>query len=177
MRPPGVHAPRELGVESEIRTYPRRAFDRRTRYQLHTAVGPRARETLREAGVLSARGAPLERPPKHVVGRSLLPGRVSARRGARRRLTLGSEGPHLELRASGIDGARLLSEIAAREGVTLATLERRAHAIAYAKGGEEIADLLAVAGRARRRFGSTSTRSSPAPAQTQTGSRMPTKRT
>jgi cell division protein WhiA len=140
---------RELGVESEIRTYPRRAFDRATRYQLHTAVGPRARETLetlREAGVLSARGAPLERPPKHVVGRSCC--RAAYLRGA----VLGGgslsgpNAPHLELRASGIDGARLLSEIAAREGVTLAILERRAHAIAYAKGGEAIADLLALAG-------------------------------
>src|SRR5690242_19170514 len=55
---------RELGVQSEIRTYPRRAFDRATRYQLHAAVDAGAREILREAGVLSDRGAPLERPPK-----------------------------------------------------------------------------------------------------------------
>ena len=60
---------RELGVQSEIRTYRRRAFDRVTRYQLHTAVDRRAREVLREAGVLSERGAPLERPPKRVVDR------------------------------------------------------------------------------------------------------------
>ena len=33
-----------------------------------------------------------------------------------------------------------------REGLTLRTAERRTHAIAYAKSGEEIADLLAVAG-------------------------------
>ena len=39
-----------------------------------------------------------------------------------------------------------LAEIAAREVVALRTLERRSHAIAYAKGGEEIADLLALAG-------------------------------
>ncbi len=137
---------RELGVQSEIRTYSRRAFDRATRYQLHTAVDQRARETLREAGVLSARGAPLERPPKHVVGRSCC-------RGAYLRGALlgggslsGPRAPHLELRTSGLDGARLLVEVAAREGVSLRTLERRTHAIAYAKGGDEIADLLALAG-------------------------------
>jgi DNA-binding protein WhiA len=137
---------RELGVESEIRTYPRRAFDRATRYQLHTVVGPRARETLREAGVLSARGAPLERPPKHVVGRSCCRGAYLRGAVLGGGSLSGPNAPHLELRASGIAGARLLSEIAAREGVTLATLERRAHAIAYAKGGEAIADLLALAG-------------------------------
>src|SRR5205085_11962560 len=46
---------RELGVESQIRTYPRRAFDKATRYQLHTAVDRRAREVLEEAGVLADR--------------------------------------------------------------------------------------------------------------------------
>jgi hypothetical protein len=137
---------RELGVESEIRTYPRRAFDRATRYQLHTVVDARARETLREAGVLSARGAPVERPPKHVVGRSCCRGAYLRGAVLGGGSLSGPNAPHLELRASGIDGAHLLSEIAAREGVTLATLERRSHAIAYAKRGEEIADLLALAG-------------------------------
>jgi DNA-binding protein WhiA len=137
---------RDLGVHSEIRTYRRRSFDQSTRYQLHTPVDDRAREVLREAGVLSGRGAPLERPPKHVVGRSCC-------RGAYLRGALlgggslsGPKAPHLELRASGIDGARQLAEIATREGVALRTLERRSHAIAYAKGGDEIADLLALAG-------------------------------
>src|SRR5438132_14234775 len=36
--------------------------------------------------------------------------------------------------------------VAARSGTSLRTLERRTHALAYAKSGEEIADLLAVAG-------------------------------
>src|SRR5215210_1110780 len=58
---------RDLGVRSEIRTYPRRAFDRATRYQLHVRLDARAREVLREAGVVSRAGAPLERPPKRVV--------------------------------------------------------------------------------------------------------------
>jgi DNA-binding protein WhiA len=137
---------RELGIHSEIRTYRRQAFDRATRYQLHVEVAEAAAEALREAGVVSARGAPLERPPKHVVGRSCCRGAYL--RGA----LLGSgtlSGPrdaHLELRTSGPDGARLLADIARQEGVALATLERRAHAIAYAKAVETIADLLALAG-------------------------------
>jgi hypothetical protein len=139
---------RDLGVRSEIRTYRRRAFDRATRYQLHVDVDVdrRALDVLREAGVLSAAGAPLERPPKRVVGRSCC-------RGAYLRGALlgggslsGPRRPHLELRATGIDGARFLADVAAREQVPLRATERRTHAIAYAKGGEAIADLLAVAG-------------------------------
>jgi DNA-binding protein WhiA len=137
---------RDLGVRSEIRTYRRRAFDRATRYQLHVDVDAHALAVLREAGVLSAAGAPLEHPPKRVVGRSCC-------RGAYLRGALlgsgslsGPRDPHLELRTSGIDGARFIAEVAAREDVTLAVGERRGHAIAYAKGHEAISDLLAVAG-------------------------------
>ena len=61
---------RDLGVQSEIRTYKQRSFDQATRYQLHVEVDDRALEVLREAGVLSSTGAPLEHPPKRVVGRS-----------------------------------------------------------------------------------------------------------
>src|SRR5207248_1152721 len=61
---------RGFGVEAEIRTYARRAFAGGTRYQLHVAGGPRALEVLHEAGVLSSSHAPLEAPPKRVVGRS-----------------------------------------------------------------------------------------------------------
>jgi len=137
---------RELGVESQIRTYPRHAFDKATRYQLHTAVDERVREVLQEAGVISDRGAPLERPPKRVVGRSCC--RSAYLRGALLGggSLSGPRSPHLELRANSLEGAGLLAEIAAREGLRLRTLERRTHAVAYAKSGEEIADLLAVAG-------------------------------
>jgi DNA-binding protein WhiA len=137
---------RDLGVHSEIRTYRRPAFDHATRYQLHVAVGTHALAVLREAGVLSASGAPLERPPKRVVGRSCC-------RGAYLRGALlgggslsGPRDPHLELRTSGVDGARFVAEVAAREDVTLAVVERRGHAVAYAKGHEAIGDLLAIAG-------------------------------
>ncbi len=137
---------RDLGVRSEIRTYSRRAFDRATRYQLHVEVDDRALEVLREAGVLSASGAPLEQPPKRVVGRSCC-------RGAYLRGAIlgagslsGPRDPHLELRAAGIGGARFLADVAAHADVILAVAERRAHAVAYAKGHEAICAVLALAG-------------------------------
>lgn len=137
---------RDLGVRSEIRTYRRSSFDRATRYQLHVEVDTRALAVLREAGVLSASGAPLEHPPKRVVGRSCC-------RGAYIRGALlgggslsGPRDPHLELRTSGIEGARFIADVAAHEEVRLAVAERRGHAVAYAKGHEAIGDILAVAG-------------------------------
>jgi cell division protein WhiA len=137
---------RDLGVQSEIRTYKRSSFDQATRYQLHVEVDERALTVLREAGVLSATGAPLEHPPKRVVGRTCC--RSAYLRGAL--LGAGSlsgpRDPHLEVRASGLGGARFIAEVAAREGVELAVTERRSHAVAYAKGHEPIADLLALAG-------------------------------
>jgi cell division protein WhiA len=137
---------RDLGVRSEIRTYQRRAFDRATRYQLHLEVDGAAAAMLREAGVLSSSGGPLELPPKRVVGRACC-------RGAYLRGALlgagslsGPKAPHLELRATGHEGAELLAAIAAAERVTLKVVERPTHAVAYAKAGETIADLLALAG-------------------------------
>jgi cell division protein WhiA len=137
---------RDLGVRSEIRTYRRHAFDQATRYQLHVEVDERARAVLREAGVLSASGGPLERPPKHVVGRSCC--RAAYLRGA----LLGAaslSGPRnaqLELRATGPEGARALANLAAAEGLALQVRDRGRYAVASAKGGETIADLLALAG-------------------------------
>jgi DNA-binding protein WhiA len=137
---------RGLGVRSEIRTYRRRAFDRPTRYQLHVEVDGRALALLREAGVLSASGAPLEQPPKRVVGRSCCRGAYV--RGAL--LGAGSLSgpcdPHLELRAATLDGARFLVDVAAREGVRLRAVERGQHAVAYAKGQGPIGEMLALAG-------------------------------
>jgi hypothetical protein len=137
---------RDLEVRSEIRTYARRAFDQATRYQLHVDVDEHALDVLREAGVLSPSGAPLEVPPKRVVGRSCC-------RGAYVRGALlgagslsGPRDPHLEIRASGIEGAQFIADVAAQEGVTLRVAERRSHAVAYAKGHETIEDVLALAG-------------------------------
>ena len=132
---------RAFGVESEIRTYSRRAFGRETRFQLHVSGESRAREVLHEAGVLSARFAPLERPPRRVVARTC------CRRAYLRGALLGSgslsgpRAPHLEIRTATVDGAELLASLA-----PLAAHDRGRHAVAYAKGVEAIADVLAAAG-------------------------------
>jgi DNA-binding protein WhiA len=137
---------RGFDVPSEIRTYRRRAFDRATRYQLRVPGDARALQVLHEAGILTANLAPLERPPKRVVGRACC--RAAYLRGAL--LGAGSvsgpRAPHLEIRSAGSTGAQLLAEIAAVEGLTLGIQERAGHALAYAKGTETIADLLALAG-------------------------------
>jgi len=58
----------------------------------------------------------------------------------------GPRGAHLELRTVDLDGARHLARVAAPEGFELGVVERRGHALAYAKGSETIADLLAFLG-------------------------------
>jgi DNA-binding protein WhiA len=137
---------RDLGVRSEIRTYRQRRFDRATRFELHVQVDDAALAVLREAGVLSATGAPLEAPPKRVVGRSCC--RCAYLRGAL--LAAGSlsgpRNPHLELRASSREGARFVADVARREGVELAVAERRSHVACYAKGRDSIGAVLALAG-------------------------------
>ena len=137
---------RDFGVTSEIRTYRQQAFERATRYQLHVAGDDRALQVLYEAGVLTQRLAPLEHPPRRVVSRACC--RAAYLRGAL--LGGGSlSGPragHLELRSASLPGAEFVAEVAAREGATLAVLDRGRHAVAYAKGTEAIADLLVAAG-------------------------------
>jgi len=146
---------RAYGVPSEIRTYRRRAFDRATRFQIHLGEDARALQALNEAGILGARLEPLERPPARLVARACC--RAAYLRGTF--LAAGSvSGPraaHLELRAADLDGARFLAGLAASEGSALAVTERRGHALAYAKGTEAIADLLAFLGaqEAALRFG------------------------
>jgi cell division protein WhiA len=132
---------RELGVETEIRTYQRRAFGRETRYQLHVEGVQGAPQVLHEAGVLSTALAPLERPPKRVVSRSCC-------RGAYLRGALlgagtlsGPRSPHLEIRAASRAGADFVAGLAG-----LAVQERNGHAVAYAKGADAIAGALAAAG-------------------------------
>ncbi len=132
---------RALGVEAQIRTYRQRAFDRATRYQVHVPGTDRALEALSEAGVLGPGRRPAERPPKRVVGRACC--RAAYLRGAL--LGGGSlSGPrslHLEIRTASADGAEFLASLA-----PLDVLDRGRHAIAYAKGVETIADVLAEAG-------------------------------
>jgi cell division protein WhiA len=137
---------RGLGVESEIRTYRRRAFDRATRYQLHVLGGTGTVEVLREAGIVGRGGRPLTRPPARVVGRPCC--RSAYGRGAL--LGAGSvSGPRaaqLEVRFGELDGAEFLARIAAQEDVVLRTRERRSYAVAFTQGAEMVADMLALAG-------------------------------
>ncbi len=137
---------RELGIHSEIRTYRRRAFDRATRYQLHVAGTDEALRVLVEAGVLDARRAPLERPPRRVVGRSCC-------RGAYLRGALlgggslsGPRSPHLELRTTSIEGAEFVQRVAGLDEIVLGVVDRGSHAAAYAKGLDTIEAVLAAAG-------------------------------
>jgi DNA-binding protein WhiA len=142
-------------VPCEIRTYRRSAFEHETRFQIHLEDDARSVQVLNEAGILGAGLAPLERPPARLVGRSCC--RAAYLRGAF--LASGSvSGPgdaHLELRANDVEGARLLASLAAKEGFALGVVERRGHAMAYAKGNETIAELLAFLGAsdAALRFG------------------------
>jgi DNA-binding protein WhiA len=134
---------RSFGVRSEIRTYRRRAFGRETRYQLHIEDGL---ELLREAGVVDARLRPRERPPKRVLGRGCC--RAAYLRGAL--LASGSVSgpptPHLEVRSESQPGAETVAAAAAAEGGELRVSARADHSIAYAKGIDRIAGVLAAAG-------------------------------
>jgi DNA-binding protein WhiA len=137
---------REEGIRSEIRTYRRRAFDRATRYQLHLEGDAHALEVLVAAGVVDRRHAPLERPPRRVVGRACC--RAAYLRGAF--LGGGSlstrRSPHLELRTATLEAALALQEVAAGAGITLGVVQRSSHDAAYAKGWDAIESLLALAG-------------------------------
>jgi hypothetical protein len=137
---------RRFQIESEIRTYTQHAFARATRYQLHVPGADHALQVLYEAGILSARLAPLEHPPARVVARSCC-------RGAYLRGALlgagslsGPRGPHLEIRFASEEGARFLAETVAREDVELSLLDRGRHVATYVKGADAIAGALALAG-------------------------------
>ena len=138
---------RGFAVTSEIRTYSRRAFDRATRYQLHVDGDDAALRLLRDAGVLGPRLAPLERPPKRVVGRGCC--RAAYLRGVLLGAgSLSAPALHLEIRAASRGGAEFVAAVAAPAGATLAVIERDGHAAAYAKGREAIEAVLAAAGAA-----------------------------
>ena len=134
---------RSFDVGSEIRTYRRRAFGQETRYQLHLEGGL---ELLREAGVIDARGAPRERPPRRLLGRGCCRGAYL--RGAL--LAAGSvsppPAPHLEVRSESRAGAEAVAAAAAGEGAELRVAQRGEQSLAYAKGIDRIAGVLAAAG-------------------------------
>jgi DNA-binding protein WhiA len=137
---------KSFGVTAEIRTYTSRAFERSTRYEVHVDGRPRALQTLNEAGVVTAKLAPLDRPPRRLVARAC------CRRAYLRGALLGAgslSGPrdaHLEIRLAGLDGAHFIAGVAAAEAVELRVRERAGHVAVYAKGVEAIAGLLAAAG-------------------------------
>jgi DNA-binding protein WhiA len=137
---------RELGVSSEIRTYRQRAFGKPTRYQLYVADSAAARAVLAEAGIVSQTGAPLQHPPKRVVGRECC--RAAYVRGAL--LGAGSvsgpRSPHLEVRYASLEAAGQLVQLAAHDDVALRARDRGRYAVAYAKGADTIAETLALAG-------------------------------
>jgi DNA-binding protein WhiA len=130
---------RAVGVESGIRTYPRRAFARETRYQLHVPGEPAALEVLAEAGILDRTLGPVETPPMRVVARRCCRGAYL--RGAL--LGAGSlSAGHLEIRFTTVQGACFLASLVEE----LSVHERGRHALAYAKGTGAIEDVLATAG-------------------------------
>jgi cell division protein WhiA len=137
---------RAQGIRSEIRTYPRRSFDRATRYQLHVDGTEDTLPALVAAGVLDKTHGPLERPPGRVVKRAC------CRRAYLRGAFLGGgslsaqRSPHLELRTASPAAAELLRDLAAEDGLTLGVVERESHAAAYAKSWDAIESLLALAG-------------------------------
>jgi len=137
---------RSFGLRSEIRTYQRHAFGRETRYQLHLEGGAAVLEVLERAGVVDARSRPRDRPPKRVVARSCC--RSAYVRGAL--LAAGSvsppPSPHLEVRSESREGAEAVAAAAAAEGGELRVAARADHSIAYAKGLDRIAGVLAAAG-------------------------------
>jgi cell division protein WhiA len=140
---------RSFGVSSEIRTYQQRAFEGATRYQLHVAGDEHALQVLHEAGILSSRLTPLASPPRRVVGRACC-------RGAYLRGALlgggslsGPRSVHLELRSAEPEGAEFLARIAAEEDIELRVVDRGRHAVAYAKGMDAVAGMLALAGAGR----------------------------
>ena len=137
---------RSFEVRSEIRTYRRHAFGQETRYQLHVEGGPQALELLERAGVVDARHVPRERTPKRIISRACC--RAAYLRGAL--LAAGSvsapPSPHLEVRSESRAGAETVAAAASSEGADLRVAERGDHALAYAKGIDRIAGVLAAAG-------------------------------
>lgn len=139
---------RGLRVESEIRTYRRRAFDGSTRYQLAVDGTEHAVDVLVQAGVLDRERILLERPPGRVVARPCCRGAYL--RGAF--LGAGSlSGPrslHLEVRTPTHAGAAFLRSVASAAGVRLRVVDRQSHSAAYAKSGDAVEAYLSIAGAA-----------------------------
>lgn len=137
---------RALRVESEIRTYRGRSFDRPARTQLVVEGTDHAIDVLTEAGVLSVERLPADRPPGRVVARPCC--RSAYLRGAF--LGAGSlsgpTSPHLEVRTPLHAGAAFLRSVASAADVRMRVIDRESHSAAYAKGWDAIEGFLSVAG-------------------------------
>ena len=139
---------RGFGVDSEIRTYRRQAFDRATRYQLHVDVDSALRQRCcaRRASLSAARGAARAAAEARRRPR-VLPRRLPPRRTARRRLALRAPwgAPRAARRrprrreASGRDRRAGGSPASRRSSAAPTPSPTR-------RAAETIADLLAVAG-------------------------------
>ena len=134
---------RSFGVASEIRTYRRRAFGRETRYELHVDKSP---DLLQRTGIVDGKLRPRERPPRRLLGRGCC--RSAYLRGAL--LASGSvsgpPSPHLEVRCESREGAETVAAAATAEGAELRVSARGEQSVAYAKGIDRIAGVLAAAG-------------------------------
>jgi DNA-binding protein WhiA len=137
---------RTLGVDSEVRTYRRREFDRATRYELHVDGSAAALAALVEAGVLDRFSRPLARPPRRLVGSACCRGAYLRGAFLAGGSLVGPPSPHLELRVATREGAEFLRWVAGREGARLGVAERPGLALAYAKGWETIETVLGAAG-------------------------------
>lgn len=139
---------RALRVDSEIRTYRTRAFDRATRYQLHADGSDHALEVLAEAGVLDLEHRPLDRPPGRVVARACCRGAYLRGAFLGGGSLSGPRTPHLEIRCPTHAGASFLRAVASVEGIRLGVLDRAGHTAAYGKAWDVIEGYLAAAGAA-----------------------------
>ncbi len=135
-----------LRVHAEVRTYRRPAFDQATRFQLHVDGTPDALAVFEEAGVLDAEHRPLERPPGRVIARRCCRGAYLRGAFLGSGSLSGGHAPHLEVRTPTHAGASFVRSVASVDGVRLRVLDRRAHAVAYAKGWIHIEGYLVAAG-------------------------------
>jgi DNA-binding protein WhiA len=101
---------------------------------------------LEQAGVLGAEHGPLERPPGRVVAKSCCRGAYLRGAFLGAGSLSGPRSPHLELRTPTLAGAQFIRSVAHVEDVRLRTARRASHAVAYAKGWEEIEGYLVAAG-------------------------------
>lgn len=137
---------RALRVESEIRTYERRAFDGGVRTQLLVEGTVHSTGVLVEAGVLSREGFPLDRPPGRVVARGCCRGAYLRGAFLGAGSLSGPRAPHLEVRTPLHAGAAFVRSVASAADVRMRVIDRESHSAAYAKSWEAIAGYLSVAG-------------------------------